>query len=149
MNTILAKTFTPFYSESEDRIRLVVNYADYENRFDLWLTRAFLLKLLPTIEECLDQYGTGAELVQLQQSNANVETKTDSSTLSITEKKGHLVYSVDLTFKPTNNTFEIVFKTDEAHVISTLNELLLKTVLKSIFNSMPLISWGISSQLIR
>lgn len=147
---ILAKTFTPFYSEYEDRIRLVINYADYENRIDLWLTRSFLLKLLPTIEECIDQYGTGVELVQLQQqSGEKVETKTDASTLSVTEKQGVLVHSVDITFKPDKQHFEIVFKTNEVNVVSVLNELLLKSLLKSIFSSMPLIQWGISSHLIR
>ena len=148
--TISAQTFTPFYSQSEDRIRLVINYADYPNRFDLWLTRAFLLQLLPTLEECMDTHSVQGEKRELQKiTDQQVQKQTDSSTLSITEKEGYLVHSVDITYKHDTQYFEIVFKTDEANVVAILNEALLTSVLKSIFNAIPHIAWGISHQLIR
>ena len=37
--TILANTFTPLYDELEDRIRIVVNYQDIQNRIDFVITR--------------------------------------------------------------------------------------------------------------
>lgn len=148
--TITAQTFTPFYSQTEDRIRLVVNYADYPNRFDLWLTRAFLLQLLPTLEECIDTHGVQGEKSELQKATEQqAQKQTDSSTLSVTEKEGHLVHSVDITYRPDNQYFEIIFKTEGANVMAILNETLLTSVLKSIFNAIPHIAWGISHQLIR
>jgi hypothetical protein len=84
---IKAQTFTPMYSQSEDRIRLVINYADYSNRIDLWLTRAFLLKLIPTIEDCLDQYDIAPLNSDIQQqTDKDAQSQTDAPMLAMTEK---------------------------------------------------------------
>lgn len=147
---IKALTFTPMYSQSEDRIRLVINYADYNNRIDLWLTRAFLLKLIPTIEDCLDQYDTAPVNSEVQQkTEQKAQSKTDAPTLSMTEKEGFLVQSVDITYHKEAQQFSLVFKTEQHQVISTLTAPLLRTILKSIFTAIPKIDWGISPQWIR
>jgi hypothetical protein len=147
ISMINAQTFTPMYSQSEDRIRLVINYADYSNRIDLWLTRAFLLKLIPTIEDCIDQYDINPLNSEVQQKMAqNAQSKTDAPMLAMTEKEGCLVQSVDITYYPENQQFSLIFKTDKIHVISYLTAPLLRTLLKSIFKAIPKIDWGISLQ---
>lgn len=144
---IKALTFTPMYSQSEDRIRLVINYTDYNNRIDLWLTRAFLLKLIPTIEDCLDQFDTAPSNSPIQQqTEQKAQSQTDAPTLSMTEKEGFLVHTVDISYNKASQQFSLVFKTSDHHVVSTLNAPLLRTVLKSIFSAMPKIGWGISPQ---
>jgi len=138
------------YSQTEDRIRLIINYADYNQRIDLWLTRAFLLKLIPTIEDCLDQYDTTPPNSEVQQqTEQNAQSKTDGSTLTMTEKEGFLVHTVDITYHKENQQFSLVFKTAQHQVISTIKGPLLRTILKSIFASIPKIDWGISPQWIR
>lgn len=147
---IKALTFTPMYSQSEDRIRLVINYADYATRVDLWLTRAFLLKLIPTIEDCLDQYDVAPQAPDVQkQTDQKAQMQTDAPTLTMTEKEGFLVHSVDITPHKENHHFTLVFKSDHSHVVSTLSAPLLRTVLKSIFAAIPKIDWGISPTWIR
>lgn len=147
---IQALTFTPIYSQSEDRIRLIINYADYANRADLWLTRAFLLKLIPVIEDTLDKYEPQEADPQIQvRTDKQAQGPTDASTLAVTEKEGELVRSVDITYRPTSKQYEIVFKTDAFHAVSALSGPLLRTILKSIFAAIPKIDWGISPQWIR
>lgn len=148
---IQAKTFTPVYSPVEDRIRLIANYADYNERVDLWLTRAFLLRLIPTIEESLDQYDTAdAQNLQVQQQTERAaQSKTDMPTLSMTEKEGYLVKSADVTYHPQKKYFRLVFKTETVHVETALKAPMLRTLLKSIFTSIPKIDWGISPLWIR
>lgn len=147
---IQAQTFTPIYSQSEDRIRLIVNYADYANRADLWLTRAFLLKLIPVIEDTLDKYEPAEQEPQVQiQTDKKAQTSTDNSTLAVTEKDGQLVRSVDLSFRPTVKQYEIVFKTDTFHAVSVVSGPLLRTLLKAIFGAIPKIDWGISPHWVR
>lgn len=147
LNVIKAITFTPMYSQSEDRIRLVINYADYNNRIDLWLTRAFLLKLIPSIEDCLDQFDTTPSNSPIQQqTEQKAQSQTDAPTLSMTEKEGFLVHTVDITYHKEVQQFTLVFKTSDHQVVSTLNAPLLRTILKSIFTAIPKIDWGISPQ---
>lgn len=147
---IQAQTFTPIYSQSEDRIRLIVNYADYANRADLWLTRSFLLKLIPVIEDTLDKYEPQEQEPQVQiQTDQKAQTPTDTSTLAVTEKAGELVRTVDITYRPASKQYELVFKTDRFHAVSVLNGPLLRTILKAIFTAIPKIDWGISPQWIR
>ncbi|MDD5717125.1 MAG: hypothetical protein PHW64_04915 [Sulfuricurvum sp.] len=147
---IRAQTFTPMYSQTEDRIRLVINYADYANRVDLWLTRAFLLKLIPSIDDCLDGYETTAPSSEVQkQTDKTAQTQTDAPTLTMTEKQGYLVHAVDITHHKESQQFSLLFKTEQPQVRATLTAPLLRTVLKSIFAAIPKIEWGISPQWIR
>ncbi len=144
-STVQGKTFTPVFSQSEDRIRLIVNYADYHQRVDLWITRAFVLKLIPSIEDCLDRYAANeAAGAQAQKSESAAQSKTDMPTLAMTEKEGHLVQGVDITFLPRTRHFRLVFKTASLKVETTLNAHLLRALLKSIFAAVPKIDWGIS-----
>lgn len=146
---IQAQTFTPIYSQSEDRIRLVINYADFQNRIDLWLTRGFLLKLIPTIEDYLDKYDTTSDKEVQQKIEESVQTKTDAPTLTMTEKEGFLVHTVDISYNKEEQQISLIFKTLNHQVISIVSLPLLRTILKSIFSAIPKIDWGISPQWVR
>lgn len=74
--TVAAHTFTTLYSELEDRLRLIINYADYSKRIDFWITRAFLLKLAPSWEEYSYRYST-AQMSNSSDTNGSNNTPTD------------------------------------------------------------------------
>lgn len=50
MHLLEAKQFTPIYDPREDRIRLIINI-NTPTRYDMWLTRAMLIKILDRVEE--------------------------------------------------------------------------------------------------
>ena len=70
---IVARQFTPVYDEFEDRIRLIVNI-NYPNRYDFWITRAFLIKILDRIRDFIDIDGISEDKSQ----NSSTDSSTDS-----------------------------------------------------------------------
>lgn len=145
---ILATTFTPYYCESEDRIRLVINYADFTHRIDFWITRAFLLKLLPAMEEYLYAYAT-QPIINPSQTNTSAEASaTDGSTLAVTLKEGVLLEAVDMTYAADTGMFEIRMRGKNSEALAVLNEQMMMSVLKSIFGAAPHGQWGISPRLL-
>jgi hypothetical protein len=70
-------------------------------------------------------------------------------TLSMTEKTGYLVQSVDVTYDKRKNYFRLVFKTEAVQVETALKAPMLRTLLKSVFAAIPKIDWGISPQWMR
>ncbi|MDD5210825.1 MAG: hypothetical protein PHV62_00275 [Sulfuricurvum sp.] len=145
---ILATTFTPYYCETEDRVRLVINYTDYSNRVDFWITRAFLLKLLPSMEEYLYSYATSNIMNPAQMSNSKETSATDGGTLAVTHKEGVLLEAVDMTYVTVTGMFEIRMRGKETEAIAVLSEQMMMTVVKSIFGAAPHGHWGISPRLL-
>lgn len=145
---ILATTFTPYYCEAEDRVRLVVNYADFANRIDFWITRAFLLKLLPSMEEYLYTYTSPQILNSPQKTHSRETTSTDSGTLAVTEKEGILLEAVDMTYVADTSMFEIRMRGRGSQTLAVLDEQMMMAVLKSIFGAAPHMQWGISPRLL-
>lgn len=146
--TVAAHTFTTLYSELEDRLRLVINYADYANRIDFWITRAFLLKLAPSWEEYSYRYAA-PKIMSNNESVQNLpnNTATDSSTLAVTHKEGVLLEAVDMMFEVSVGTFEIRLRGKGTEAVAILNEEMMITLIKTIFNAAPHIQWGVSSKL--
>jgi hypothetical protein len=71
---VLAKTFTFQYDGREDRIKMTINYASPEHRMDFFITRSFLLRLFPVIEEIFIKYAdSGKVFKSLQQENIERE----------------------------------------------------------------------------
>ncbi len=142
---IAAKTFTCSYDQKEDRLRLALNYQDPVARVDLWITRSFLLRLLPL----LSKFGsTQTEMsITTGEENANKPynaptTPTDESMLLLTQKEPILLEQVD--FERSGGVVNIVFSsplTDKyiaslrAQEIDALANLLIKTA--------PTYDWGI------
>jgi hypothetical protein len=147
---IIAKTFTPYYSPVEDRIRLVLNYADYTNRVDFWITRAFMLKLLPTWEEYLYRYGNSKQISSSKPSSQNPSgiSATNGSTLAVTEKNGVLLESVEMRFDTSSGRFKIRMSGRGAESMALLDEWLMMEMIKSIFAVAPHLQWGISPALL-
>ncbi|HQS67428.1 MAG TPA: hypothetical protein PLM93_09630 [Sulfuricurvum sp.] len=145
---IPATTFTPYYCEAEDRIRLVVNYADFTHRVDFWITRAFLLKLLPSMEEYLYTYTSPHVLTPSQATHNKETTPTDSGTLAVMEKEGILLEAVDMTYTTDTGMFEIRMRGKNVATVAVLSEQMMMAVIQSIFGAAPHMHWGISPQLL-
>lgn len=157
-DTVLAKTFTPSYDAVEDRISLVINYEDYNSRLDLWITRSFLIKLLPVIDEYINKYDksiqaninenkTAAKIETNKTEMQNISSMTDKSTLEVTKKEPLLLKSVDISYKAEQNLFELIFKTDSVSAKTTTSGTHARIIFKTIFDAVPKVGWGISPSL--
>lgn len=145
--TVAAHTFTTLYSEPEDRLRLIINYADYENRMDFWITRAFLLKLAPSWEEYGYRYSTG-QMTHESKTAASANIPTDNSTLAVTHKEGMLLEAVDMTYESTTGMFEIRLRSGNGQAVALLNEETMQNLIRTIFNAAPHLQWGVSPSLL-
>ena len=137
--TIEAKTFTCQYSEKEDRILLSINYKDIQNRVDFWITRSFLLKLLPHF------FDLTTELKVQKMQNALPNTSpTDTSTFALTKKSPVLLESIDISSKD-KNMIQIIFKNLEHNIycIANFDMQSFNTFVKLIISTSPKIHWGI------
>lgn len=157
MPLVQARSFTSTYDSAEDRIRVVINYDTYEQRLDVWLTRALFIKLIPMLDEFIETHEikTEVQTVSKEQKKATIQATfqgaqqaTDTSTLAVMEKEPLLLRSVDMSFIATTGDFVILFKTDTVHAKSTLKANHARVILRSIFNAAPHIAWGISPRLI-
>ena len=138
---IEAKTFTSIYVEKEDRILLTINYQDVQNRVDFWITRAYLLKLLPHFFE-FTLLKQEEKIIQPVSSTTNT---TDNSTFLLTQQKPVLLESMDFT-NMANSGMKLVFKNIEKQIYATsvLNQQSLNDLITLIVNTPPKYSWGIS-----
>lgn len=126
----------------------MINYADFANRADFWITRAFLLKLLPSMEEYLYSYATEPVNFLPQNSTSAETSATDGSTLSVTEKEGVLLEAVDMTYIADTQLFELRLRGKSTQAVAVLNAQMMMVMLKSIFSAAPHGQWGISPQLV-
>ena len=137
---IEAQTYTCHYIEREDRLLLTINYQDVEKRIDFWITRAFLVKLLPyffdyvTVEKeetTNDKYATNP---------------TDNSTFALTQQKPILLESID--FEPLKNKgMKIVLKNLENNIfcIAVLDNNIFKSFVELLTKTAPSFDWGIAN----
>ncbi len=139
-NTIIeAKTYTCQYVEREDRLLLTINYQDISNRVDFWITRKFLLKLLPYFFDYMSSVPQAIE----KQNNSNGTTSTDTSTFVLTQKEPFLLDSVDLGYTQ-NGDIKIVFKNTEKNIfcVGALEHILFENLVELITKSVPVVEWG-------
>ena len=141
---VQAQTFTPYYSTLEDRIRFVINYSEYEKRVDFWLTRSFLLKLLPTVEEVMFRHTENAMQDTAGGAAQNSQNPTDGGTLAVTEKEGELIHSVDITYHADSKAYQLTFKGEKTHATTLLDEATLKALMHSLTKAAPALEWGIT-----
>ena len=81
MKKINAMSFTPKYDTLEDRIRISINYDDLNNRIDFMMTRSFVLKLFPVIDEYMLKF-YGAELGIQATKNVVASSQKKDNTMS-------------------------------------------------------------------
>jgi len=160
---ITIKTLTPKYDKHEDRIRLSLNYNDLHNRIDMILTRSFLLKILPSIEEFTYKYYPNepieeelspVELTQqIKSDKINKTQKNKSSYLSSTNTddlelyKGieDLLWTLNMSYDNTTNLSNLTLESKNKHKAKLKCDIhTLKNIIKSIKQSVPTHSWSIT-----
>lgn len=137
----VAKTFTCRYDAKEDRLLLTLNYLLVEDRIDFWITRSFLLKLLPIFFDFSPMNDTPDSTESL----ASPKESTDASTYILTYKEPLLLESVD--FKKTEKGTMLVFKNLEKSIFceALLNEMDMKRFMSLLLGSVPKYEWGMYS----
>jgi len=144
-------SFTPKYDELEDRIRLSVNYDDYSNRVDLLITRSFILKLFPILDEYLIKYYK-SDLPEVELSINDRVTKdqeenisvSDGSSLELYKQEDELLLEINFSFIKENSKTLVQFVSKSSVTTAQLDEKSLKQVFSIIKTTVPFFSWGIS-----
>lgn len=163
---IIIKNITPIYDKTEDRIRLSINYKDVNNRIDLMLTRSFLFKMLPAIEEYSYKHYPNEMIedeVQVNNSyrytskntyanspkditkSKNV-SKTQIDDLNLYKKDEDLLFSIKMNFdKNAKHTILTFISKNNVKAIMRCDYILLNNVVESIKRAIPRIEWGIGA----
>lgn len=151
---ILAKTFTPLYDETEDRLRVVINYQDIHSRVDFMITRNFILNLIPTAEEfILKQYGDMSSSPQLmvvpkkeemQSNKNNTLSPTDHVNLELLRTSEELLTEVNFSFNLSTKQTIVTFNSKNIVSKSALDASSLVQIFQVIKSAIPYIKWGIS-----
>ncbi|QSZ40676.1 hypothetical protein GJV85_00585 [Sulfurimonas aquatica] len=152
---IKAINFTPKYDVLEDRVRLSINYEDINNRVDFMITRAFSLKLLPTLSEYMDKFYAGT---LPQESNApqpskdtlvkNEQTsRTDDTNLELYKQGDELLKEVKFSYLKESKRTIIHFISEESIAVVNLDAPNMQQIFSVIKATIPYFSWGISQSL--
>ena len=153
--TINARTFTPKYDEVEDRLRVVINYEDLNNRVDFMISRAFVLRLFPTLEEyMIKYYSSDVEIpvVTKQKMKENIKTdkqtaQTDATNLELLKTDNELLLEVNFSYKHTSKRTIVRFKSQNVVVVADLDHKSIKQIFSMIKSVIPFFSWGISQHI--
>ena len=149
MKNIAAKTFTPIYDQVEDRLRLVINYQDIQNRVDFMITRNFILNLIPSAEEFMDKHymedtvNTIVEPKTKAQSNEGI-SKTDGVNLELLRTSEELLLEVNFSFNPSTKQTTITFSSKNIQSLAVLDSSMMQQTFKVIKSAIPFLKWGIS-----
>jgi hypothetical protein len=152
---VVALTFTPKYDIVEDRIRLSINYNDIKNRVDFMITRAFILKLLPYLDEYMFKfYNTELtastnipELKDVDEKKISVSTstsKTDNTNLELYKQDDELLITVNFSYIKKTKISILKFQSENSQAVAQLNGESIKQVFMIIKSTIPFFSWGIS-----
>lgn len=161
--SIVANTFTPMYDEIEDRLRLSINYQDVKSRIDFMITRNFVIKLLPALEEYIYKYYPDAhdttEKIHTpnttqtpKEANAELIKKTenlsatDGNDFNLYKSEEDLLVKIDFQFDKKTKRTKLIFVSKNEHTaVSIVEAKLLQQIMYTIKSSIPSFSWGISS----
>ena len=154
---IQIQTITPTYDTVEDRIRLSINYQDTNSRIDMMITRSFILKLLPTIEEYIYQhYPDTIEddvSIQVESNSTPNEQVKENKTLDKTNMEDLVLYqstvdlliTIHLHYDKTSKNSTLQFVSKQNHKASIACDVtILQNINQSIKNAIPKMDWGIS-----
>ncbi|BAF70506.1 conserved hypothetical protein [Nitratiruptor sp. SB155-2] len=129
---LIAKQFTPVYDEREDRLRLIVNL-NYPTRYDLWITRAFLIKLLDELSKF------ALPDIEEEQPSTNQSDLNEPAIYPNTNTP-YLVESVNIT--PTGDGFAITIEDGSTQIVTTLSAQELKKLISLILRTVRF-AWGL------
>ncbi|MEA1880494.1 MAG: hypothetical protein U9N11_07615 [Campylobacterota bacterium] len=142
---IKIQTITPRYDEVEDRIRLSFNHQDTQNCIDFMLTRKFVLKLLPSIEEYMLK-------VYYKEMNENTNTTAkqkgarigNHNILKPYQENAELLLAIQFSFMEKNKLTLLKFSTKYTEATITLNYESFVSIVTLIRTTTPNFDWGIS-----
>ena len=141
--TITAQTFTPTYDIVEDRIRLAINYEDYDNRIDLMITRRFALQLIPTLEECSQtRTPSSSNADENDETKKEILQQTDSTNLELLQTEAVLLEEVNIKKDEANNTI-LTMQCKTATVVASLDTKMMQEFCKVLKASVPKVEWGV------
>ena len=143
---ITAKTFTPIYDSIEDRLRLVINYQDIQNRVDLMITRSFILDLIPSAEEFIAKYYGELDVEVNTQSEIKERStsKTDNVNLELLRTNEELLQEVNFSYDPNSKHTILTLSSKNIVAKTELDSFMLQQIIQVIKSSIPYIKWGIS-----
>ncbi|HIP54281.1 MAG TPA: hypothetical protein EYH11_02275 [Sulfurimonas autotrophica] len=150
MEKIIANTFTPLYDAVEDRILLIINYEDINNRVDFMITRSFLLKILPSMEEFMFRHYGLEESQSNTSSTAGTastpkkSTPTDFANLELFAKEKELLQEVNFTYNEKNQQTILRLSSKKSSVVASLEYSMLESVKNAIKKAIPHFEWGFS-----
>jgi spore coat protein CotH len=150
--SVNALSFTPKYDELEDRIRLSINYEDMTNRVDFMLSRAFILRLFPVLDDYMMKFYESDLEVQKNFKEAIKENIGKDKTTSMADEANLTLYRqedellVDLSFShlKKNNKTLIKFHSQKTEASVELDAKAMKQIFTIIKSTIPFFSWGIS-----
>jgi len=153
---IEAKTFTFQYDGREDRLKMLINYASPTDRLELFITRAFLLRLIPVIEELFIKKrvehkqpaapNPGASSKPLSKN----ETATDRATLKLLETPSALLLDkLDFNLHENPSVISLTFYSNgESVARSQMPMKAFSQIVKVMMSAVPHIQWGVSPQIL-
>jgi len=151
MKNIIANTFTPIYDQVEDRIRLVINYQDIQNRVDFMITRAFMLNLIPATEEFMYKHYPDENMVDnftlTSDKSVNDDTsvsKTDNVNLELLRTSEELLREVNFSFDGNTKQTVITFRSENIIARAAFDIKTMGQTLDVIKSAIPYIKWGFS-----
>ena len=163
---INAVSFTPQYDAAEDRIRLSINYEDIQNRVDFVISRAFILKLYPTLDgymakfyesdTALEQHHTPirekireekVDKLEEKIDKNNETTLTDHVNLELYKQEDELLTDLNLTYIEENKQTFVKFSSLKTEAEVHLSGDGLKQVFTVLKSTIPFFSWGISQNI--
>jgi len=150
--TVTANTFTPLYDELEDRIRLVVNYQDIQNRVDFMITRSFILNLIPTAEEFMQKHYLDVAFVQdsitprksIDAKTEEALSETDGVNLELLRTNEELLIEVNFSFDSSTKQTVVTFTSKNIVAKAVLDASSFLQTFDVTKASIPYIKWGIS-----
>jgi hypothetical protein len=144
--SITAKTFTPIYDSVEDRLRLVINYQDIQNRVDLMITRNFILDLIPSAEEFMAKhYDIGNfEQETIAETKEGATSKTDNVNLELLKTDEELLREVNFSYDPNSKHTTLRLSSKNITAITQVDGFMMGQIIQVIKSAIPYIKWGIS-----
>jgi len=152
MRKISANTFTPIYDQVEDRIRLVINYQDIQNRVDFMITRSFILNLVPAAEEFMAKHHSEKPLLQnslkesVQGKQSDGLSQTDGVNLELLRTNEELLLEINFAFDLNTQQTIVTFSSKNTTTKASLDSITMQQTFSVIKSAIPYIKWGISYQ---
>jgi hypothetical protein len=154
MKNIEIKTLTPSYDKIEDRIRLSINYQDIVNRIDLMITRAFMIELMPILEEYFFKHyphlGMQDDDIHINLNEQTQKTSDVSATniedIYLYQSIQDLLITINLRYDNDTKHTSMEFITKDGYKAFMMCEAeVLNNIIKLLKSSIPNFSWSISS----